>query len=88
MIVLSYKPKYNTLDANCCERHSEARSAKRATWLDRMFVTLMRDEAFRVQALRFIDVMPALDDDAELVRHFHEYFDAIRCRYPARCNKD
>jgi RHH-type proline utilization regulon transcriptional repressor/proline dehydrogenase/delta 1-pyrroline-5-carboxylate dehydrogenase len=41
-----------------------------------MFVALMRDEAFRVQALRFVDVMPALGDDAELVRHFREYFGA------------
>jgi RHH-type transcriptional regulator, proline utilization regulon repressor / proline dehydrogenase / delta 1-pyrroline-5-carboxylate dehydrogenase len=56
-------------------RQSPGESAyKRSTWLDRMFVTLMRDEAFRVQALRFVDVMPTLTSDAELVRHFREYF--------------
>ena len=34
----------------------------------------MEDEGFRVQALRFVDVLPALDDDRELTRHLHEYF--------------
>jgi RHH-type proline utilization regulon transcriptional repressor/proline dehydrogenase/delta 1-pyrroline-5-carboxylate dehydrogenase len=58
------------------ETHGHDRGRQRTTWLDRMFIALMRDEAFRVQALRFIDVMPALADDADLVRHFHEYFDA------------
>ncbi len=56
--------------------HGHDRDRQRTTWLDRMFVTLMRDEAFRVQALRFIDVMPALANDADLVRHFHDYFDS------------
>jgi CRP/FNR family cyclic AMP-dependent transcriptional regulator len=36
-------------------------AAQRATWLDRMFVTLMRDEAFRVQALRFVPREHSLD---------------------------
>ncbi|MGH8501994.1 MAG: proline dehydrogenase family protein [Gammaproteobacteria bacterium] len=50
------------------------RARLRPDWLDRLFVALMRDDNLRVQALRFVDVMPALTDDAELVRHFREYF--------------
>jgi RHH-type proline utilization regulon transcriptional repressor/proline dehydrogenase/delta 1-pyrroline-5-carboxylate dehydrogenase len=36
---------------------------------------LMTDPALRVQVLRFVDVLPTLDDDAELARHLVEYFD-------------
>ncbi len=43
-------------------------------WLERLLERVMEDEAFRVQALRFVDVLPALDDDRELTRHLHEYF--------------
>jgi RHH-type proline utilization regulon transcriptional repressor/proline dehydrogenase/delta 1-pyrroline-5-carboxylate dehydrogenase len=34
----------------------------------------MENERFRVQALRFVDVLPVLTDDEELVRHLREYF--------------
>jgi RHH-type proline utilization regulon transcriptional repressor/proline dehydrogenase/delta 1-pyrroline-5-carboxylate dehydrogenase len=34
----------------------------------------MENQRFRVQALRFVDVLPALKDDEELVRHLREYF--------------
>ena len=43
-------------------------------WLERLLERVMEDEGFRVQALRFVDVLPALDDDRELTRHLHEYF--------------
>src|SRR3990172_10664487 len=43
-------------------------------WSDRLLESIMDDEAFRVQALRFVDVLPALEDNAELVRHLREYF--------------
>ena len=43
-------------------------------WLERLLQRVMEDEGFRVQALRFVDVLPALDDDRELTRHLHEYF--------------
>jgi RHH-type proline utilization regulon transcriptional repressor/proline dehydrogenase/delta 1-pyrroline-5-carboxylate dehydrogenase len=43
-------------------------------WLDSFLVRLMRNEHFLVQALRFIDVLPSLEDDRELVRHLQEYF--------------
>ena len=40
----------------------------------RLFEQLAADESLRVQVLRFVDVFPALGDDAELIRHLHEYF--------------
>jgi RHH-type proline utilization regulon transcriptional repressor/proline dehydrogenase/delta 1-pyrroline-5-carboxylate dehydrogenase len=45
-------------------------------WVQGLLARLNGDPAFRIQALRFIDVLPSLDDDAELVRVFDEYFDA------------
>jgi RHH-type proline utilization regulon transcriptional repressor/proline dehydrogenase/delta 1-pyrroline-5-carboxylate dehydrogenase len=43
-------------------------------WLERLLERVMEDDGFRVQALRFVDVLPALDDDRELTRHLQEYF--------------
>lgn len=33
----------------------------------------MRDEAFKVQLFRFVDVLPSLHSNAEIVRHLQEY---------------
>lgn len=33
----------------------------------------MRDQAFKTQMFRFVDVLPALDSSAEIVRHLKEY---------------
>jgi RHH-type transcriptional regulator, proline utilization regulon repressor / proline dehydrogenase / delta 1-pyrroline-5-carboxylate dehydrogenase len=43
-------------------------------WRDRFLDRLMQDERFRVQALRFVDVLPMLEDDRALVRHLYDYF--------------
>ncbi len=43
-------------------------------WLDLLINRTIADESFRIQALRFIDVLPALDDDDELAAHLQEYF--------------
>lgn len=45
-------------------------------WLDTLIRRMAEDQAFRVQALRFIDVLPSLEDDAALTRHLREYFTA------------
>ncbi|MDQ3562872.1 MAG: L-glutamate gamma-semialdehyde dehydrogenase [Pseudomonadota bacterium] len=54
------------------QRRQAARSVD--LWLDRFLNQVMTSEAFRVQALRFVDVLPALDNDRELTEHLHEYF--------------
>ncbi len=52
-----------------------SRGAK-ASWLDQLLQQFMGDDAFRVNALRFIDVLPTLKNDQELVAHLQEYFPA------------
>ncbi len=37
-----------------------------------------RDDQFKVQLFRFIDVLPALKTDEQFVRLLHEYFDEVR----------
>jgi RHH-type proline utilization regulon transcriptional repressor/proline dehydrogenase/delta 1-pyrroline-5-carboxylate dehydrogenase len=56
-----------------CSR-ARRRGVRRVSWLDELFGSLVKNEAFRVQALRFVDVMPSLTNDASLVRHYQEYF--------------
>lgn len=46
----------------------------REHWEEVLLRRLMENSRFRVQALRFVDVLPALRDDEELVRHLREYF--------------
>lgn len=43
-------------------------------WVDRFLQKIVEDERFRVQALRFVDVLPALKSDGDLARHLEEYF--------------
>ena len=44
------------------------------SWVDMLMARTIVDEEFRIQALRFVDVLPALDDDKTLARHLQEYF--------------
>lgn len=43
-------------------------------WLLKFIRGMMENERFRVQALRFVDVLPALSDDRDLVDHLFAYF--------------
>ncbi|MEN8176026.1 MAG: proline dehydrogenase family protein [Pseudomonadota bacterium] len=52
-------------------------------WLQGLLRQLNRDPGFRVQALRFIDVLPAIANDHDLVHIFHEYFSADEFPLPA-----
>ncbi|HEY9050115.1 MAG TPA: L-glutamate gamma-semialdehyde dehydrogenase [Gammaproteobacteria bacterium] len=49
-------------------------SQSQHSWIDVLMARTISDENFRIQALRFIDVLPALDDDIELANHLQEYF--------------
>ncbi|MEW8028440.1 MAG: proline dehydrogenase family protein [Candidatus Thiodiazotropha sp.] len=46
-------------------------------WIDRLLAQLLADDHLRLQGLRFVDTVPVLTDDAQLVNHFTEYFSAI-----------
>ncbi|VAW67398.1 Proline dehydrogenase (Proline oxidase) / Delta-1-pyrroline-5-carboxylate dehydrogenase [hydrothermal vent metagenome] len=43
-------------------------------WLNRLIRQALSDPEFRIQALRFIDVLPSLTNDHELAEHLQEYF--------------
>ena len=53
------------------------------SWLDVLVRRAIRDREFRVQALRFVDVLPTLQDDAVLVAHLKEYFADTALPWPA-----
>jgi RHH-type proline utilization regulon transcriptional repressor/proline dehydrogenase/delta 1-pyrroline-5-carboxylate dehydrogenase len=46
----------------------------RERWEEALLRRLMENEDFKIQALRFVDVLPALTDDGDLIRHLMEYF--------------
>jgi RHH-type proline utilization regulon transcriptional repressor/proline dehydrogenase/delta 1-pyrroline-5-carboxylate dehydrogenase len=52
-------------------------------WEESLLELVMEDEGFRIQALRFLDVLPALNEDDDLVRHLSEYFDLPGLPLPA-----
>ena len=51
-------------------------------WLDGLVDRAIQDREFRVQTLRFVDVLPTLQDDAALVAHLKEYFSAVELPWP------
>jgi len=53
----------------------QARQGIGEKWLNALLEKSLSDDSFRVRVLRFIDVLPVLKDDADLVQHLHEYFD-------------
>ncbi len=42
----------------------------------------MQDADFKVQLLRFVDVLPSLSSSASIIRHAQEYFQPVRDRIP------
>jgi RHH-type transcriptional regulator, proline utilization regulon repressor / proline dehydrogenase / delta 1-pyrroline-5-carboxylate dehydrogenase len=57
----------------------EARERQRAApvytrWFEGFLKGLMEDPGFRIQGLRFIDVLPALRSNADVAQHVREYF--------------
>ncbi|MEA3242711.1 MAG: proline dehydrogenase family protein [Pseudomonadota bacterium] len=52
-------------------------------WLDALIDRAIQDREFRVQTLRFVDVLPTLQDDAALVAHLKEYFADTALPWPA-----
>jgi len=55
-------------------RGSNPRFYQYAWWQERLLRLCMLDEWFKVQAFRFIDVLPTMHSDVELARHLKEYF--------------
>ena len=53
---------------------AELERSLKERWFEKIMGPLLADPVLKVQALRFIDVLPALAADAEVVRHLQEYF--------------
>lgn len=51
-------------------------------WLDTLASQAISDPQFRIQILRFIDVLPSLNDDITLTRHLQEYFGHLESPLP------
>jgi RHH-type proline utilization regulon transcriptional repressor/proline dehydrogenase/delta 1-pyrroline-5-carboxylate dehydrogenase len=52
-------------------------------WTAALFAWSLANEDAKLQLFRFIDVLPALEHDRDLVRHLREYFDGREAPYAA-----
>ena len=43
-------------------------------WSGKMMEWSMKDEAFKIQMFRFVDVFPVLQNAEQIARHLQEYF--------------
>src|SRR6266571_8010979 len=59
------------------DRHPESLFSK-AGFYQRMMALSMRDEHFKVQMFRFVDVLPSLRRSSDILEHLEEYFADIR----------
>src|SRR6266568_6203144 len=50
----------------------------KAGFYQQMMALSMRNERFKVQMFRFVDVLPSLRKSGEIVRHLEEYFEDLR----------
>src|SRR6059058_4515151 len=50
----------------------------KAGFYQRMMALSMRDEQFKVQMFRFVDVLPSLRKSGDIVQHLEEYFAGMR----------
>src|SRR5258708_2549159 len=64
------------------DRHPESLFSK-AGFYQRLMALSMRDERFKVQLFRFVDVLPSLRSSSEIVQHLEEYFSHGRDGLPA-----
>src|SRR3989440_2057671 len=59
------------------DQHPESLFSK-AGFYQRMMALSMRDEQFKAQLFRFVDVLPSLRRSGEIVEHLEEYFGDLR----------
>ena len=71
-----------TLGQRLLETAMQSLPSGRHVWLDQLILRAIDEAGFRVQTLRFIDVLPTLRDDAELVGHLKDYFSGLELPWP------
>jgi len=62
---------------NLVDQHPESLFSK-AGFYQRMMALSMRDEHFKVQMFRFVEVLPSLRKSGDIVQHLEEYFAGMR----------
>src|SRR5881398_3801211 len=62
---------------NLVDQHPESLFSK-AGFYQRMMALSMRDENFKVQMFRFVEVLPSLRKSGDVVQHLEEYFAGMR----------
>src|SRR5262249_964437 len=55
-------------------------------WTAALFAWSLGHEDAKLQLFRFVDVLPALDTDRDLVRHLREYFEGRDAPYASLLN--
>src|SRR6476659_9190619 len=55
------------------DKHPEPLFSK-AGFYQRLMALSMRDERFKAQLFRFVDVLPSLRRSSEIIQHLEEYF--------------
>src|SRR5437867_2646425 len=74
------------------DQHPESLFSK-AGFYQRMMALSMRDEQFKAQLFRFVDVLPSLRKSGDIVEHLEEYFADMRnvasiCWRPSRAKHE
>ena len=59
------------------DQHPDSPFSK-AGFYQRLMALSMRDEQFKLQLFRFVDVLPSLHGSREIVEHLEEYFADMR----------
>ncbi len=62
--------------------NSAMQQADEPSWPERLINRAIQDSQFRIQTLRFIDVLPSLNNDIELSRHLQQYFGNLKTPLP------
>ncbi len=75
--------RIQALGGRLLDRASRVAQAASSGWLDTLIGRAIQQQDFRVQTLRFVDVLPALQDDAALAAHLKEYFADVDLPWPA-----
>jgi RHH-type proline utilization regulon transcriptional repressor/proline dehydrogenase/delta 1-pyrroline-5-carboxylate dehydrogenase len=78
--VTSLEGAVSAIARQLAELGSDERSKvfRMSWWSERMLDWAMARPEFKTQLFRFVDVFPALDDNAEVARHLREYFEDVR----------
>ena len=79
---IALETRIQAIGRRLLESAAQSVPANRQVWLDRLILQAIDEPGFRVQTLRFIDVLPTLRNDAELVGHLKDYFSGLELPWP------